>query len=187
MFPLHLYDYDRSNKSYMAKLCDGAYLYRLASLPHCGPDHMLTGGGPLNSPMPGRFNSPHQRTSYCSNNILVCMAEVLYHMYRTVLTRIEKEQPALSIRNSLTDKRSLDMVKVKEINDIVFADARDVSIDFGKRIRGTAIVFPDPHYKFLWDFNNEIRMQYKKGIFYPSARHSQDICVALFDDETSRI
>jgi hypothetical protein len=187
MYSENLYDYDRNHKTHIAKLLDGALLYRLASLQHCSIGDALTGAGTLNAPLPGRFNSPHQRTTYCTNNILVCIAEVLYHMYRKVLDRIEARRPAHEIRASMREKRCLLVVRIQEVDELVYADSRDVGVDFDSRVCGASVVFPDPHYKFLWEFSDKVRGNQKKGIVYPSARHLNDICIALFYDETGRI
>ena len=188
MFDDNNYDYDRTNVSHEAKLLDGAYLYRLSSLNHCGVDEVLTGAGPMKSSQVGRFNTSHQCATYCANNVLVCIAEVLFHMYTTTLKRIEERAAAAAIRSSMREIRSLIAVKVGQIDDLVYTDSREVSLDFNdSRICGTTVVFPAPHYKFLRDFNEVIRRGNKKGVIYPSARHSKDICIVLFYDETSRI
>lgn len=188
MFDDNNYKYDRTNISHEAELLDGAYLYRLSSLNHCGIDEVLTGAGPLNSSQLGRFNTAHQRATYCANNVLVCMAEILFHMYTTTLNRIEHRYKAGVVRSGTRELRSLIAVKVSQIDNFVYTDSREVSLDFNDaRICGTSVVFPAPHYKFLRDFNEVIRQDNKKGAFYPSARHSKDICIVLFHDETSRI
>src|SRR5262249_39427377 len=112
MFADSLYEFDRRNESHTARIASGGYLYRLTSLAHSTAQDILSGGGTLNNPVPGRFNSPHQRTSYCANNVLICIAEVLYHMYRTALQRIESEAPARAIRSSVKDERCLAIVRV---------------------------------------------------------------------------
>ena len=45
----------------------------------------------------------------------------------------------------------------------------------------------DDTYKPFWDVTDELRESNKRGIVYPSARHSQGYCIALFDDETENI
>jgi RES domain len=187
MYANNLYEYDRNQQSYIAKLLDGALIYRLASLQHCSISDALTGAGTLNNPSPGRFNAPHQRTTYCANNILVCIAEVLFHMYRKALKKIEVRDPALAIRSSMYEKRCLMLIRVKEIDPLVYADSKDVARDFDPRVCGASVVFPDPCYKFLWEFGNTVRTSGSKGIFYPSARHLNDICIALFYDESTRL
>jgi len=185
-----LYEYDRNSTDYEAKLKNGAYLYRLASVTHAGMDEALNGGGPLNSPQYGRFNVPNQRASYCANNVVVCIAEVLHHMYRTALARIEEAAPAKLIRDSFRAKRALVIFRVNEIDNLVYTDGSDVKIDFEPRMGGTATVHPWLSYEkdtLISRFNNLLRHKGKRGVLYPSARHSKDICVALFQDETSRI
>jgi hypothetical protein len=188
MFDYKYYEFDRRNLDFRAKLHRGAYLYRLASILHCGRDEILTGNGPANSAANGRFNVAQQRISYCANNVLVCIAEVLYHMYRKALERIEHnpKEPHL-IREALVDKRALAIFRVDDISDLVYIDAEDVKAVYDPLMSGTKVVFPDPHYRFLQDFSNTIRSDKRRGAFYPSARHSQDICIGLFEDQTRLI
>lgn len=187
MHSLDRYKYDRKGESHIASLLDGAYLYRVTSLHHANLEHALNGGGPANSNQPGRFHSPQQRTSYCANNVLVCIAEVLYHMYRMALQGVEGISEAAHIRSAFKDKRCLVVLRVSEIDNLVYIDADDVAYDFNVRLCRTATVFPDPRYEVISKLNNKLRSQNKRGVFYPSARHSQDVCVALFQDETKRI
>jgi hypothetical protein len=182
-----LYDYDPNNINHEAKLNNGAYLYRLTSITHSEIDDALNGGGPLKSSQPGRFNNPYERASYCANNTLVCIAEILYHMYRTALNRIENRDPDGFILESFLAKRALISIRVSEIDNMVHIDGSDVKRHFDQRMGGTATVFPGPNYDMTLGFNKLLRDKGKRGVFYPSARHSKDICIALFDDETSRI
>src|SRR5436309_2430893 len=115
-----LYEYDRQNYDPNARLLENAYLYRLTSLSHCGIAEILSGKGPLNSRQPGRFHAPQQQTTYCANNVLVCVAEVLFHMYRSVLDGIKSRQPLAHIRRSLVSERCLVIVRVAEIPDLVY-------------------------------------------------------------------
>jgi RES domain-containing protein len=183
----NLYSFDRANSFHEAKLLSGAYLYRLTSVNHAAVDDILSGRGPEKSRQRGRFNAPQQKTSYCTNNALVCVSEVLYHMYRTVLDKITKRMPYRDILSSIEAERCLTAVRVSEIADLVYTDCDGVKIEFNARFSGTTTVFPDNDYPPFWDFNDAIRTNNKKGVIYPSARHSKDVCIALFDDETGRI
>jgi len=187
MYSEDAYEYDRNHDSYVAKLRDGALLYRLASMQHCSREDALTGAGSLEAPVKGRFNTAQQRTTYCTNNVLVCIAEVLFHMYRRALRAIENRAPAHEIRATMREKRCLLVLRIHEIDGMVYADSKDVALDFDPRVCGASVVFPDPYYKFLWEFGDEVRSRGKKGILYPSARHLNDVCIALFYDETERI
>ena len=74
-----------------------------------------------------------------------------------------------------------------QIRDFVFLDSENVVSDFDPRICGATTVFPEAVYDVFHDFNNKMREIGKKGIICPSARHSQDYCIALFDDETNSV
>lgn len=182
-----LYSFDRNNAYHEATLLPGAYLYRLTSVNHAALDDILSGRGPEKSPLKGRFNAPQQKATYCSNNALVCIAEVLYHMYRIVLDKMTRKLPYRDILSSLEAERCLVVIRVEEISDLVYVDCEGVRVDFNARFGGTTVVFPDQRYEPFWDFNNTLRSENKKGVIYPSARHSKDMCLALFHDETGRI
>ncbi len=188
MYDEALYKYDKNNKkSSTAKLQNGAILYRLTSISHCDRDSVLNGLGPEQSLQPGRFNSPQQRTTYCANNVLVCISEILYHNYRTTLKRVHEKQPPEAIRANIKDKRCLVFVCVNEIKCLVYIDSRDFQVQYDPRIRGTMVIHPDQIYEPFQKLSDQLRMRGEKGIFYPSARHSKDICIALFRDETPQI
>jgi RES domain-containing protein len=182
-----LYNFDRENSYHEASLEKGAFLYRLTSVNHAGLQDILSGKGPELSRAEGRFNAPQQKATYCTNNALVCIAEVLYHMYRVVLDLISNGMPYRQVQSSLHAERCLVVVRVKEIKDLVYCDCEGARRDFNAKFGGTTVVFPDNHYEPFWDFNNTIRKKGKKGVIYPSARHSRDLCLVLFDDETPRI
>lgn len=187
MYDPSLYDYDSSHGKHEASLRTGAYLYRLASINHCDQNQILSGRGTLVSRSFGRFNCPQQLTTYCANNVLVCISEVLFHMYRATLRGIQNKAPSAAITACTVSERMLAVSNVKEIENLVFLDSDNVIFDYDKRICGATTVFPEPVYDVFHDFNNQMRAIGKKGIIYPSARHSQDFCIALFDDETSSI
>ena len=182
-----MYCFDQNRAKHNATLLEGAYLYRLASLHHCDELNILNGRGTIVSRSFGRFHVPMQQTTYCANNILVCIAEVLFHMYKTTLQRIQERQPSAVVTQGTRAERCLVILKVKEITDLVYLDSDGVMLDYDSRICGATTVFPEAVYTVFHAFNNKMREVGKKGILYPSARHSRDLCVALFDDETQKI
>ncbi|MEW5983980.1 MAG: RES family NAD+ phosphorylase [Acidobacteriota bacterium] len=168
-----------------AGLLDGATLYRLTSLAHSDVGSLLTGEGASRSDNPGRFNEPQQRASYCGTNVLVCLAEVLFHMYRTALDRTRKRLPPAMIRSAASAARALSVFEVSGIDSLIYLDTDDVRADYDGRITGSTVVFPDPDYEPLRDVNQRFRVEGKRGVMYPSARHSRDVCLVLFRDETT--
>jgi RES domain-containing protein len=183
-----LYECDYENRrGHSASILGGALLYRLTSIAHCSPSDVLSGRGPEKCRGFGRFNGPMQRTSYCTNNILVCIAEVLFHMYRSALDRLKDKMPYVEVASCLTQKRCLTVFSVDEIRDLVYVDCDSMRVDYDPRISGTLIVFPDAVYQPFREFSDKLRIEQKRGVFYPSARHSEDLCIALFEDETARI
>jgi len=186
-FDDRLYEYDRNNQFHEAAVRQGAYLYRLTSPTHCSIEHVLSGKGPLYSSEEGRFNAPQQITTYCANNVLVCLAEVLFHTYERAIRSIERRLDYAFIRRCLVAERFLVVLRIEEIPDLVHIDSEGVTVDFDARMRGAASVLPRATYKLFQDFHNSVRRRQKKGILYPSARHSRDVCFALFYDETARV
>jgi hypothetical protein len=188
MYRKDLYECDyESRRGHAASILEGALLYRLTSVAHCGPSDVLSGRGPEKCRGYGRFNGPMQRTSYCTNNVLVCIAEVLFHMYRCALDRLKDRMPYEEVASWLSQKRCLTVFGVDGIKDLVYVDCDSVRVDYDPRISGTLIVFPDAVYQPFREFSDRLRIEQKRGVFYPSARHSEDLCIALFEDETPRI
>jgi RES domain-containing protein len=185
MFDEDKYEYDQKNKSQKAKLHENAVLYRLTSFTHSNKEEVLTGKGALRDS--GRFHVTHQRTSYCANNMLVCLSEVLFHNYQGVLSRMNDNQPWQEVNELIEDERCLVMFKVGEIDKFVFIDSDAVRVDLNKRMSGTMVVFPQANYLPFQQFSTSLRGIGMNGVFYPSARHSKDICIALFEDHSKKV
>jgi hypothetical protein len=108
-------------------------------------------------------------------------------MYKNAINRIEKRFPINEISSCLAEKRVLVIVKVSEISDLVYLDTEGVRLDFDSRLSGTMLVLPGSSYEIYRNLSDELRMRRKKGVFYASARHSEDLAIALFEDESNRI
>lgn len=187
MYDANLYKYDPSRQSYDAALLQGAYLFRITSLTHNEFNDILAGQGPIHNRCEGRFHGPMQPTTYCANNVLVCISEVLFHAYRSAIDAIKERRHRKEIRALMEQTRCLTITRLKqEIANIVNIDAKDVT-EYDNRLCGATCVFPDPSYDMFREFSDRLRKEHRKGILYPSARHSRDICVALFDDETETL
>jgi len=187
MFDPSLYDVDYNRQRHEAGIKSGGYLYRLATLSHCGPEDVLSGKGSLNARDEGRFHVAQQQVSYCSNNVLITFAEVLFHIYNLVLKRLGEKQPSKIVYETVISKRCLTIFRVEAIRELVFIDSEGTQVDFDPRVRGATVVYPEPTYSVFRELNQKIRVARKKGIVYPSARHSKDFCFALFDDETANV
>jgi len=118
--------YKADHKSHEASILPGAYLYKLGGLQHTGRPYLLSGGAPLDNPGFGRFHGPQQRTSYCSNNVLLAIAEVLYHIYRSTLAEIEAGTHSEPVKERTIRLRRLYAFQVKGITDLVNIDSEDV-------------------------------------------------------------
>lgn len=186
MYDANHYGYDINRQSPTAHIKNGAILYRLASIHFCDKAQILNGLGPVGARKKGRFNEPDQLTTYCANNVLVCLSEVLYHLYRSLLDAIRDKADYDDVCKCTVWKKCLVVFKVKEIQDIIYIDSDGVRVQYDSRITGTTVVFPDPVYDPFYYINSRIRNDGKEGLFYTSARHSRDICIALFNDKTEK-
>lgn len=180
--------YDHGNHDRVAAtLKDGAFLYRVTSRSWVAQDVLLTGDGPKLARTSGRFHFIQQSATYCSTNILTALSEVLYHSYRSVLDRMtQQSDPDLVLRLASYD-RYLVIFRVREIRNLAYLDAVSARVIYGGQFGGTMTVCPDKVYEPFQKLSNDLRERGKKGLFYPSARHSEGLCVVLFDDESSSI
>jgi len=74
-----------------AQIEDGTILFRLASPLFSSQTDLLNGRGALKGR--GRYHRIHQYTSYVSDNVLICMAELLYHMSRAAMKTLVNNGP----------------------------------------------------------------------------------------------
>lgn len=174
--------YDKTNKiSCQGKLDTNAVIYRLASPSYANVNDAFSGEGSVHSSNASRFNSPQQLAVYCSNNILLCISEILFHNYRTTLNLIHENHPAEVVRNKIHDKRALIIAKTTAIDNLVYIDSKDFIRDYRiTEVQGTWVVHPDVTYEPYHTISNKIRNNQKSGIIYPSARHSEDIAIVFF-------
>jgi len=196
MYDSTKYAYD--TEDHKAKICAGALLYRLGSINYSQRDALISGQTGVKSGRVGRWNFPQQSASYCSNNVLVCIAEVIYHLYRDVLDMFNV--PNMSLADIIAKSKQIRMLSVFTVNEIdkmVYANASVLpshylgSVDphnaARPRVTGTTLINPDVEYLPLREFNTAVREDKQRGIVYPSARHSKDDCFVFFHDETNSL
>lgn len=169
-----------------AWLEEGALLYRIASQQHWQRDFIVAGDGPMHARTPGRFHGADQRASYCANNIFLCFAEMLYHMYRNFLTQLSQFQPEAHAREWTVKKLRLVIFTVKRIDALVYVDSIGVK-SYDPTITSSTVVFPDPIYGPLHNVSERARQAKKNGVVYPSARHSKDLAFVFFRNETPNV
>jgi hypothetical protein len=95
--------------------------------------------------------------------------------------------PYEEVASCLVQERCLTVFAINGVKDLVYVDCESVRVDYDPRIAGTLIVFPDAEYKPFREFSDRLRIEQKRGVFYPSARHSEDLCIAFFEDESSQV
>jgi len=187
------YVFDHANQLCEASLRENAILYRLTSVSHNTEDTILNGWGPVGNRQRGRFHQPDQLTTYCSNNVLVSISEVLYHMYRSLLDQLGKasdtnpEKYSVILKQMAKRTKALVVFRVKAIEHLVHLDSEAVQYDYRTNITGTLSVWPDATYTLFDSLNVSFRDRRRRGLYYPSARHSRDKCIALFSDQTERV
>jgi hypothetical protein len=169
-----------------ASLEDGAVLYRITSRTYSGRTEILTGNGAALGVSEGRYHRVNQRATYCANNAMVCLSEMLYRLYRALLDGIKDELPPADLKKRTGWKRAFVVLAVSKIDDIIYADSVGAR-QYNPHITGPSITCPDAVYYPLQKFGDEVRKVSKSGVVYPSARHSEGFAYALFNDETSRI
>lgn len=185
-FDESLYDFDRQMLRYDARLLEGAILYRMAAPMYAGKGDILTGRGSLFSLRQGRFNRVQQRTIYCTNNILLAIAETLYYMYARVLDAISNNQPPTMLKSLIVSERTLVAFRVHAIADLVNAEAMEARSRYSLPSK-SLLVHPSPIISNLQDFGDTLRLENMKGVLCPSPRHSKGICIAFFHDETGAL
>jgi hypothetical protein len=115
------------------------------------------------------------------------VAELLYRMYRDLLNQLGKDADYQVVRAEMCKIKSLVVFRVRLITDLVHLDCEAVERDYRTRICGTLAVWPDATYELFDKLNDEFRNHRKNGVVYPSARHSVDKCLAIFNDQTDRV
>lgn len=164
-------------------------LFRLALPLYSSQADLLTGKAALRGE--GRYHGIHQETSYVSDSALLCMAEILYHMSRDAMDVLVNNGTTTQWQNQAQVLRYLVIFDVHNISDLMYIDTQDcrrqTALHAQELVPSTLIVHPDCVYPPLHRAGNFYRRQSKNGIVYPSARHSQNLAVALFLDHTASI
>jgi hypothetical protein len=161
-------------------------LYKVASLIHADPASVLSGGSGIGSPAHGRFHVSHQRVTYCSDNVLVAIAEVLSAMHARVMQRLRERAPVNVIRATIREERSLVIPPVRKLERLAYLESAALRRELGV-FGGSFIVSAERQEHVFHEIANKLRQQDCNGIMYPSARHSRGHAIALFTDQTSSL
>lgn len=172
-----------------AEIEAGTTLYRLASITFSSGPDLLNGRGAMAGE--GRYHYVHQATSYCSDNVLVCFAEVLYHMSRQALDSLANNMPLATWLTRAVVPKHLVVFEIRAIPDLVNIDTDDCRNQTAMRARqivgSSLLTHPDMVYDPLQQASNFYRRSGRNGVVYPSARHSRRYAIALYADKTSAI
>lgn len=182
------YNFDfHDNQHSEASIDEGALLYRVASSNRCGKEELLKtywkGKGK------GRWHEagkPTKGASYASNNVLIAISEVLYHMHRAMLDAI-RTQNSDDILSAVERKAALAIMRMKKVEDLYYVNSALAKQKLCLELQGTAQIYSDTFYEPFYISANKIRRAKKSGVIYPSARHlspvNDDFAVAFFDDK----
>jgi hypothetical protein len=165
-----------------ATIESGTRLYRITSPSFVSKKFLLNGKGSMMGE--GRYHFINEPTSYSSDNVLLCIAEKLFHMNNAALKKLKNS--SYGEFNGETSKKCILVVfKCKEINDL--SNIRSKGALRKYNINPSTITHPDTIYRQLQTVSSNMRKNRKKGIISPSARHSEGLSVAFFGDCTSSI
>jgi hypothetical protein len=162
---------------------DGTTLYKLASLINADPGRVPSGGSGLVARTHGRFHFPPQRVTYCSDNVLTTIAEVLHAMPARAMQRLLERAPLNVLRASIQEERSLAILPVREIDELAYLQSCEIQQDM-RVVANSFVVSPEPEEEAFQNLANRLRERACRGVVYPSARHSRGHCLAFFSDQT---
>jgi len=180
---------DRRKIGWAAHIGKGTTLFRLASLSYSSESDLLNGRGTYANE--GRYHVHQQLTSYASNNVLVCITEILYHMSRRAMNFLINNGPISLWQAYAHQARKLVLFTVDQIPELVYIDTEEsrnrTAAGIQKSLHSTVIINPDCVYSPLQLAGNHYRSLHKRGVVYPSSRHFEGLAVALFGDHTSSL
>lgn len=170
------------NISKDSKIEEDTKLFRITSPTYATDQFLLNGKGSLVSE--GRYHIIHQRTSYASNNVLLCIAEVLFHMIHQSLKKLKNNSYG-EFKKEAHKEFVIVMFKCYEISDLVFIDSSEAYIKYS--LNPSITTHPHFSYDPLRNAANTIRRDSSDGIIYSSARHSKGLSVCFLEDKTQII
>lgn len=151
----------------------------------------------------GRWNKEKQGTIYTANNVLICFAERLYHMYIGAMNNLSVNKCSCKVESKYLEcKHHLAIVELKEkIERLVHVSDTTTYSLLNAGLRGSLLIHPYPEDSRLHQFAGKLRRKHKKrdpwnGIAYPSARHRTDplsssqewySAYALFHNESEKV
>lgn len=183
MFSLQDYVYEGIEGT----IASNAILYRCTSAAWCSHELLANGQGPVHGNTSGRFHFAQQPTTYCANNVLTSVSEVVYHMYRKALEAVRFGHSVQHIEATAERHFCLVIFRVAGIGELTRLDCEDFQREHGPKLSGTMVVHPDDKYVEFQTVGTKLREDKRRGVVYPSARHSRGDCYALFRDETKNV
>jgi len=160
----------------------GTTLYRVTSPTWADPSFLLNGAGANHGH--GRFHRIHHATSYVSDNVLLCIAERLYHMSHVAYKKLANK----SYAEFKCESSRLEVIVIFETNqlpNLVHLDSA-VAIQYSQ-LNPSAITQSDSIYDPLSRAGDQLRTDGAAGVVYASARHSIGHSLALFGNHSALI
>ncbi|OGO77147.1 MAG: hypothetical protein A2Y23_15370 [Clostridiales bacterium GWB2_37_7] len=161
---------------------DNTTLFRITRPSYSDPVNLLNGQGSFYSQ--GRYNYLQQATSYCSDNIFICISEVLFHMYE-ISQRKLKNNDMRGFRTESNKRLELVVFNTNKIENIAYIDSDEGRQNY--KLNPTTITHSDTIYSELRDASNNVRLNKRVGMITPSARHSVGFVIVLFGDHSASV
>ena len=165
-----------------AKVEKDTRLYRLVKSAYSDLPNLLNGQGGYYAQ--GRYNYKHQPTSYCSDNVFLCISEILFHMYDVSLRKL-KNNDFSGFRAESSKRFELVVFNSKTISNLIYIDSKIGRQNYN--INSSTLTHSDTIYSGLQDVSHRVRLNSKEGFVTPSARHSKGFAVVLFGDHSKSI
>ena len=140
-----------------AEIDEDTTLFRLALPLYSSQPDLLTGKAALRGE--GRYHRIHQETSYVADSVLLCIAELLYHMSRDAMNVFVKNGTTSQWQKCAQVQRHLVVFDVHKIPDLVYIDTVDCRqqtvLNAQQLIPSTIIIHPDLKWtalsrQYLW-------------------------------------
>src|SRR6266852_980678 len=103
---------------------DGTLLFRIASPTYSSGSDVLNGRAAL-SGKGGRYHLIHQLTSDCSDNVLVSISELLYHINRHALESLANNMPMTMWLDRAIVPRHLVILEMSQLDNLIYIDSDD--------------------------------------------------------------
>lgn len=165
-----------------AEIEEDTTLFRIVSPGYATKKFLLNGKGSKIGE--GRYHRIQQLASYVSDNIILCIAEKLFHMLHQSVKKLRNNSYGEFKKEAHKDFVIV-VFKCYKIMDIVNIDSSEAYHLY--QLNPSITTHPDCIYEPLHRASDTMRNNSNNGIVSYSARHSKGLSACLFWDNTSNI